>query len=107
MAARYGESAPAAILAVLFKYTLFLYTLMFMPFMTGFNGLSKAMKSAWLKALITPILLAILYQLMFQENILRVWYQGEFDREYIFGLLKGFSIIPALCFFLGLALRQD
>src|SRR5574340_854587 len=71
----YGAKAPAIILAVLFRYFLMLFLLMLMPFVTGLAGWSRPVRSAWVWALILPVLPALVYQLLYRESIWRLWYQ--------------------------------
>jgi len=100
----YGARAPAVIIAVLFRYSLIIFLLMLMPFVTGLAGWSRAVRSAWLKALLLPVLLAVVYQLLYHESIWRLWYQGAFDQDYLSGLVKAL-IVPGISFLLGLGLR--
>jgi uncharacterized membrane protein len=103
---RFGCHAPQALLAVLFKYVLFVIALMFIPFMTGIAGFAKT-KSAWKVTLVSLALMAVVYEISFHENILRVWYQGEFDQQYISGLLQAIIVVPGVFFFVGFFLRRD
>lgn len=102
---KYGRVAPAFLLAVFFKYIVFLVTLMFMPFITGLAGFTKSVRKGWLAALVMPLLLAVLFQVLYHENILRLWYQGEFDRKYLSGLLEAATVVPGLCFVAGFIAR--
>ncbi len=101
----YGAKAPAVILAVLFRYSLIIFLFMLMPFVTGLAGWTRAVRSAWLKALLLPVLLAVVYQLLYHESIWRLWYQGAFDRYYLSGLVKASLIVPGVSFLVGLGLR--
>ena len=101
----YGVKAPAVILAVLFRYSLIIFLLMLMPFVTGLAGWTRAIRFAWLKALLLPVLLAVVYQLLYNENIWRLWYQGAFDQYYLSGLVKASLIVPGVSFLVGLGLR--
>ena len=101
----YGVKAPAVILAVLFRYSLIIFLLMLMPFVTGLAGWTRALRSAWLKALLLPVLLAGVYQLLYHESIWRLWYQGAFDQDYLSGLVQASLIVPCVSFLLGLGLR--
>jgi len=101
----YGARAPAVILAVLFRYFLILFLLLFMPFVTGLAGWSRPVRSAWVKALILPVLLALVYQLLYHESIWRLWYQGAFDRDYLSGLAEASLIFPGVSFLIGLGVR--
>ena len=102
---KYGRAAPALLLAVFFKFTLFLVTLMFMPFITGLAGFTKSVRKAWLVALVLPLVLAVLFQILYHENILRLWYQGAFDRKYLSGLLEAAVVVPGICFLAGFIVR--
>jgi hypothetical protein len=101
----YGTKAPAVILAVLSRYSLVIFPLMLMPFVTGLAGWTSATRSAWLKALLLPVLLGVVYQLLYHESIWRLWYQGAFDQDYLSGLVKASLIVPCVSFLLGLGLR--
>jgi hypothetical protein len=103
---KYGyENAPRAVFAIAFFYILAVYTLMVIPFAIGSIGFRK-LKSHLMIAALLPIIIAIFYQLLFNDNILRIWYQGAFNREYIFGLMQAAIIIPAVSFIIGLMLRK-
>ena len=103
---KYGyENAPRAVFAIAFFYILAVYTLMVIPFAIGSISFRK-LKSHLMIAALLPIIIAIFYQLLFNDNILRIWYQGAFNREYIFGLMQAAIIIPAVSFIIGLMLRK-
>ena len=103
---KYGyENAPKAVFAIAFFYILAVYTLMVIPFAIGSVGFRK-LKSYLMIAMLVPIIIAFFYQILFKENILRIWYQGAFNREYIFGLMQVAIIIPAVSFIIGLMLRK-
>ena len=103
---KYGlQAAPRAILAISFFYILAVYTLMVIPFTAGCAGL-KNTKSYFVYALIMPLVIAATYQIIYNESILRMFYQGQFDKQYILGLMLALVILPAASFFIGLLLRK-
>jgi hypothetical protein len=103
---KYGPwAAPRAFLGISYRYILSVYTLMVVPFAVGCFGFRK-MRNYVAAAVAVPLSIAIIYQLVYGENILRLWYQGEFDRHYILGLAKALVVLPALFFVLGLLLRK-
>jgi hypothetical protein len=99
------ENGPKAIFAISFFYILAVYTLMVLPFAIGSVGFRK-LKSHLTIAVIVPLIIATFYQLLFNENILRMFYHGDFNRKYIFGLMQAAIIIPAVSFIIGLMLRK-
>ncbi len=103
--AGYGHDAPMRLLYKLFKLSAFVFFLMFMPCVTGLAGFTKAVGRGWLVALAIPLLLAGIYYLFYHESIWRIWYQGEFTREYATGLAKAATIVPGISFLAGFAFR--
>jgi hypothetical protein len=102
---RYGYKAPVAILFNLFRYVFIVYLLMLLPFLTGLAGFTRSVRKAWLIVLGSTILLAGIYQLIYHESIWRIWYEGEFDTEYLTGLVKAATIVPGASFLVGFVAR--
>lgn len=102
----YGHDAPLLILYRLFRFTAFIFLLMFMPCVTGLVGFTKAVRRGWQVALAIPLALAGIYYLIYHESIWKLWYQGEFTREYVMGLAEAAVIVPGLSFLAGLVFRH-
>jgi hypothetical protein len=99
---KYGrESAPRVLFAVSFFYILLVYTFMIIPLAAGLLGIKKV-KGYLIMAIVLPLLIAAIYQIVYDQNILRIWYGGEFNRQYILGLV----LLPGLLFVAGLLLRM-
>ncbi|MEK6742475.1 MAG: hypothetical protein AABZ15_02645 [Nitrospirota bacterium] len=99
---KYGrESAPRALFAISFFYSLSMLTFMIIPLAVGYLGIKKV-KGYLIMAIVLPLSIATIFQIVYNQNILRLWYSGEFNRQYILGLV----LLPGIFFIVGVLLRM-
>jgi hypothetical protein len=98
----YGrETAPRALLAISFFYVISVYSFMVIPLAVGYLGIKK-MKRYLMMAIILPLSIAAIYQIVYGQGILRIWYSGDFSRQYFLNI----ALLPGFFFIAGLLLRM-
>ncbi len=76
-------------------------TFMIIPLAVGYLGIKKV-KGYLIMAIVLPLSIATIFQIVYNQNILRLWYSGEFNRQYILGLV----LLPGIFFIVGVLLRM-